>query len=64
MDETCFIQRQNSQNLVVSKGSSNVWSKCADANFHIIFGVCFSAAKYFSLPLLILNVKRLNRGVI
>ena len=42
MDETGFIQKQNSHKVVVSKGSSNVWSKCDDANFHTTFVVCVS----------------------
>ena len=33
MYETRFIQKQNSRKVVVSKGSRNVWSKCADKNF-------------------------------
>ena len=64
MGDTGFIQKQNSCNLVVVKGSRNVWSKCADANFHMNFSVCVSTAKYVALPLLIIPVKRLNRGVI
>ena len=34
MDETGFIHNKNSHRVVVSKGYSNVLSKCADANFH------------------------------
>ena len=64
MDKTGFIQKQNSSKVVVSKGSSNVWSKCADSNFHMTFVVCVSAAKYVATPLLILPGKRLNRNVI
>ena len=64
MDETGFIQKQNSHKVVVSKGSSNVWSKCADANFHMTFVVCVSAAKCVAPPLLILPGKRLNRYVL
>ena len=62
MDETGFIQKQNSHKVVVSKGSSNVWSKCADANFHITCVVCFYAAKYVAVSLLIFPVKWFNRG--
>ena len=64
MDETGFIQKQNSCKVVVSKGSSNMWSKCADANFHMNFIVCVSAAKSVARPLLILSGKRLNRDII
>ena len=61
MDETGFIQKQNSRNIVVSKGYSNVWSKCADTNFYMTFAVCVSASKSAATPLLIIPVKRLNR---
>ena len=64
MYETGFIQKQNLCMLVLSKGSSNVWSKCADTNFYTTFVVCVSAAKSVASPLLILPGKRLNRGVI
>ena len=64
MDETGFIQKQNSCKVVVSKGSRNVWSKCADAKFRMTFFVCVSAAKYVALPLLILPGRRSNRDVI
>ena len=64
MDKTGFIQKQNSCTIVVSKDSSNVCSKCADANFHTTFAVCVSAAKSVTAPLLILPGKRLNRDVI
>ena len=37
-----------------------MWSKCADANFHNNFFVCFSAAKNVVPPLLILPLNRLN----
>ena len=61
MDETGFIQKQNSRKVTVSEGSSNVWSKCADANFHMNFVICVSTAKYVALPLLILPGKSPNR---
>ena len=64
MDETGFIQKQNSRKVVLSKGSRNFWSQCADANFCMNFVVCVSAAKYVATPLLILPVKRFNRGVL
>ena len=54
MYETGFIKNQKYCNLVVSKGSSNVCSKCTDANFHTTFGVYVSADKYVVPPLLIL----------
>ena len=64
MDDTGFIQKQNSGKAVVSKGSSSVWSKFADANFHMTFVVRVSANKYVVSPLLIFSGKRLNRDVI
>ena len=64
MDETALIQMQNSRKVVLSKGYSNVWSKFADANFHMTFVVCFSAAKSFAPPLFILPGQRLNRDVL
>ena len=39
-------------------------SKCADANFHMTFVICVSAAKSVALPLLILPGKRLNMDVL
>ena len=64
MDETVFIQKQNSCKLVVSKVSSNVWSKCADTNFHMTFVVCIFAYKYVAPQLLILPGNILNRFVL
>ena len=64
MDDTGFIQNQNSRKVAVSKGSRNVCSKCADTNFHMTFVVCVSAAKSVALPLLIIPGKRLNRDVL
>ena len=63
MDETGFIQKKNSRNIVVLKGSINVWSKCADANFQMTFVVCVSADKYVAPPVLIIPGKQLNRDV-
>ena len=60
MDKTAFIQKQNTRTVVVSKGSSNVWSKCADVNFCMTFVVCVSAAKSVAPPLLILPGERLS----
>ena len=53
MDETGFVQKQNSRKLVVLKGSSNLWSKCAGANFIMAFAVYVSSDKSIALPLLI-----------
>ena len=64
MDETGFIQKQNSRKIVVSKGYSNVWSKCADANFYMNFVVCVSTDKYVAPPLLILPGNWLNMDVL
>ena len=63
-NETSFTQKQNSRKVVVLKGSSNLWSKCADVNFHMTFAVCVSAAKSVAPPLFILPGNRLNRGVL
>ena len=41
-----------------------MWSKCADANFHMTFVVCVFAPKYVLPSLLILPGKRLNRDVL
>ena len=41
-----------------------MWSKCSDANLHMTFVICVSDANFFSLPLLVLPRKRLNRDVI
>ena len=43
MDETGFIQNQNPRKVVISKGSINMWSKCADAYFDMTFVVCVSS---------------------
>ena len=64
MYDTGLIQNQKSCKVVVSKGSSNVWSKCVDANFHMIFVLYVSAAKYVLPSLLIIPGKRFNRDVI
>ena len=61
MDDTGFIERKNKRKVVLSKGYINVWSNCADANFHMTFSVCVSATKYVSPPLLVLSGKWLNR---
>ena len=39
-----------------------MWSKCADANFHMTFSVWIYAAKSVAPPLLIVPGKQLNRG--
>ena len=64
MDETGFIQKQNSRKVVVSKGSINVWSKFADANFHMTSIICISFANSVAPPLLVLPGKRLNMDVL
>ena len=64
MAETGFIHKKNSCKVVVLKGSINVWSKCADANFDTKCFVCVSAAKPVAPQLLILPGKRLDRYVI
>ena len=61
MDDTGFVQKQNLRKVVVSKGSRNMWSKCDNANFHMTFVVCVSAAKYVVPPLLVIHGKRLNK---
>ena len=64
MDETGFIQKQKSRNVVVLKRSINLWAKCADAIFYMTFFVCVSASKSAAPPLLIILGKRLNRDVL
>ena len=64
MDKTGFIQKQNSRKVVLFKGFINVWSKCADEDFHMIFVVCVSSAKSIAPQLFILPVKRLSRDVL
>ena len=64
MDETGFIKKQSSRKVVVSKGSSNMWSKCADTNFHMKFSVCVSSDKYVAPLLLIISGERFNMDVL
>ena len=64
MDDNGFIHKKNYCDVVVSKGSINVWSKCYDASFHMTSLVCISASKYIERPLLILPAKQVNRDVI
>ena len=64
MDEAVFIQKQKLRKVVVSKISSNVWSKCANANFDMTFFVGVFAAKSVALSLFIIPVKRLNMDVL
>ena len=64
MDDTGFIHKQNSCKVLVSNGSSNMWSNSDNANFHMAFVICVSAAKYFAPPLLILPGNRLNWDVL
>ena len=40
-----------------------MWSKCADANFHMNFVLCVPADKYVAPPVLIIPGKKLNRDV-
>ena len=63
MNKTGFIQKQKTCKIVVSKGSRNVWSKSAEANFHMDFVVCVSAAETVAPPLSIFPGKRLDRDV-
>ena len=64
MGDTGFIHKKNSCKVVVSKGSINLGSKYADANFHMTLVVYVSAAKYVAPPLLIIPRKRLNEDII
>ena len=64
MDETRFIQKQNSHKVVVLKGSNNVCSKSTEANFHMTFFECVSAAEPLIPPLFIFPVKRMNIDVL
>ena len=51
IDESGFIQKKQSHKVVVPKGFRSLWSKSSDANFHMNFFVCVSAAKYLVPPL-------------
>ena len=64
MGDTGFINNKYSCKGVVSKGSINVWSKCANVSFHMIFVLYVSAAKYVSPSLLFIPGKRFIRYVI
>ena len=64
MDETSFFHQKNSCKLVVFKGSSNVWSKCSDTNFHTDFVICVSVAKFVALQLLTLPANWFNMDVL
>ena len=61
MDKTGLTQKQNYYKVVVSKVSSNVWSKSSGENYHMIFVVCVSVTDTVALSLLIVPGKCLNR---
>ena len=58
------VSEEKSRKLVVSKFSSNVLSKCVDANFHMTCVICVSNAKYVAPPVLSIPGKWFNRDVI
>ena len=64
MDETSFIQKQNSHKVLVLIGYSNVWSKFVHADFYMTFVVCVSTDKYVAPPLFIIPGNRFNRDVL
>jgi hypothetical protein len=64
MDETGFAQKQKSRKVIAFKGSGNVWTKSADANFHMTYVVAVSATGVVAPPLMIIPGQRLNRDLL
>ncbi|KAF0704479.1 hypothetical protein As57867_007227, partial [Aphanomyces stellatus] len=54
MDETAFNSRKKSHNVVVIKGSPNVWAKTISTNFHLSIVACGSASGILLPPLFLL----------
>jgi len=64
MDETGFSQKARNKKVIALAGSSNVWSKTAEANFHMTI-VAAASAKGTSLPpVFVVPGMRLNRDVL
>lgn len=64
VDETAFLTRNKSRRVVAVKGSKNVWSKSATANFHLSIVACGSAAGVVIPPMFILPGERVSCNVL
>ena len=64
MDETGFAQKQKSRKVIAFNGSGNMWTKSADANFHMTYVVAVSATGIVAPPLMIIPGQRLNRDLL
>ncbi len=63
MDETGFAQKTKSKKVIAVQGSKNVWSKSADANFHLTIVASVNANGFVVPPMFIVPGKRINRDV-
>ena len=63
IDETGFAQKSKSKRLFAVHGSQNVWSKAADALFHLTLVVACAANGYVVPPLFIVPGHCLNCDV-
>ena len=64
MDETGFSQKQKSRKVIAFRGSGNVWTKPADADFHMTYAVAVSANGAVAPPLIINPGQRLKRDLL
>ena len=63
MDETGFAQKGKAKKVVAVAGSKNVWSKTADANFHLTIVAAVAANGFAVPPMFIVPGQRLNRDL-
>ncbi|KAE8915323.1 hypothetical protein PF010_g678 [Phytophthora fragariae] len=63
MDETAFMSKGTSRRVLALKGSTNVWSKETQANFHMPGVAAVNAAGVAIPPLIILPGKRIYNRV-
>ncbi|KAE9357816.1 hypothetical protein PF008_g2988 [Phytophthora fragariae] len=63
MDETAFMSKGTSRRVLALKGSTNVWSKETQANFHMPGVAAVNAAGVAIPPLIILPGKRIYKRV-
>eukprot|EP00644_Phytophthora_capsici_P003595 jgi/Phyca11/126736/e_gw1.64.254.1 len=61
MDETAFMPKASTRKVVALKGSSNVWTQEAKANFHMTVVAAVNAAGDAVPPLIILPGQRIHR---
>ncbi|KAE9317653.1 hypothetical protein PR003_g18423 [Phytophthora rubi] len=61
MDETAFMPEGTSRRVLALKGSTNVWSKETQANFHMPVVAAVNAAGVAIPPLIILPGKRIYK---